>query len=270
MQPRDASFDEPLSPAPPTRSAPRFIARPASGPAELHALQALRHRAFFGSAGIDADPFDALSQHHVVVDHQQDGRIVGGFRTRVLQPVTTPQGAASYADSYTGGFYDLRPFAERGDTVLELGRVCVDPNVQNADVLRRAWGALAQLVRVADVDVIIGCSSFEGTEIARHTDVLCHLFAKHGRQGHGTPVLLDGQAGEIAGGKAVALASLTPTGQVLRPTDVPPLLRTYLLMGGWIGDHAVIDPHMKTTHVFTALRVADVPEARKRLADSWA
>lgn len=196
--------------------------------------------------------------------------LLGAFEPRVLQPVTTPQGAASYADSYTGGFYDLRPFAERGDTVLELGRVCVDPNVQNADVLRRAWGALAQLVRVADVDVIIGCSSFEGTEIARHTDVLCHLFAKHGRQGHGTPVLLDGQAGEIAGGKAVALASLTPTGQVLRPTDVPPLLRTYLLMGGWIGDHAVIDPHMKTTHVFTALRVADVPEARKRLADSWA
>jgi putative hemolysin len=50
---------------------------------------------------------------------------------------------------------------------------------------------------------------------------------------------------------------------------VPPLLRTYLMMGGWIGDHAVIDPHMKTTHVFTALRVADVPEAHKRLADSW-
>lgn len=262
MQPRDVFFDRLASTAQQTRCASRFSTRPASEPAELRALQALRHVAFFGSAGIDADPFDALSQHYVVVDNQQDGgRIVGGFRTRVLQPVITPQGAASYAESYTGEFYDLRLFAERSDTVLELGRVCVDPDVQNADVLRRAWGALAQLVRAADVDVIIGCSSFEGSKIARHTDVLCHLFAKYGRQGHGTPA--------SSGVQAVPLASLTPTGTVLRPTDVPPLLRTYLMMGGWIGDHAVIDPQMKTTHVFTALRVADVPEARKRLADSW-
>ena len=36
---------------------------------------------------------------------------------------------------------------------------------------------------------------------------------------------------------------------------MPPLLRTYLLMGGWVSDHAVVDRHMDTLHVFTGLEI---------------
>ena len=46
---------------------------------------------------------------------------------------------------------------------------------------------------------------------------------------------------------------------------MPPLLRTYLMMGGWVSDHAVIDPQMNTLHVFTGLEIRAIPEARKRL-----
>ncbi|HBV53616.1 MAG TPA: ornithine-acyl-ACP acyltransferase, partial [Rhodobacteraceae bacterium] len=41
---------------------------------------------------------------------------------------------------------------------------------------------------------------------------------------------------------------------------MPPLLRTYLLMGGWVSDHAVVDSHMNTLHVFTGLEIAAIPE----------
>ena len=34
---------------------------------------------------------------------------------------------------------------------------------------------------------------------------------------------------------------------------MPPLLRTYLLMGGWVSDHAVVDRDLNTLHVFTGL-----------------
>jgi putative hemolysin len=44
---------------------------------------------------------------------------------------------------------------------------------------------------------------------------------------------------------------------------MPPLLRTYLMMGGWVSDHAVIDRAMNTLHVFTALEIGTIPEARK-------
>lgn len=47
--------------------------------------------------------------------------------------------------------------------------------------------------------------------------------------------------------------------------QMPPLLKTYLLMGGWVSDHAVIDPHMNTLHVFTGVETKAIPESRKRL-----
>ena len=46
---------------------------------------------------------------------------------------------------------------------------------------------------------------------------------------------------------------------------MPPLLRTYLTMGGWVSDHAVVDTHMNTLHVFTGLEIAAIPPARARL-----
>jgi L-ornithine Nalpha-acyltransferase len=46
---------------------------------------------------------------------------------------------------------------------------------------------------------------------------------------------------------------------------MPPLLRTYLAMGGWVGDHAVVDRELGTLHVFTALEIRAIPEARARL-----
>jgi putative hemolysin len=46
---------------------------------------------------------------------------------------------------------------------------------------------------------------------------------------------------------------------------MPPLLRTYLLMGGWVSDHAVVDRQLNTMHVFTGVEIGMIPAARKRL-----
>jgi putative hemolysin len=45
---------------------------------------------------------------------------------------------------------------------------------------------------------------------------------------------------------------------------MPPLLRTYLRMGGWVSDHAVVDCRMNTLHVFTAVEIDAIPPMRKR------
>ncbi|MEM8581620.1 MAG: ornithine-acyl-ACP acyltransferase, partial [Pseudomonadota bacterium] len=46
---------------------------------------------------------------------------------------------------------------------------------------------------------------------------------------------------------------------------MPPLLRTYLLMGGWVSDHAVVDQDLNTLHVFTGLEIGAIPPARARI-----
>ena len=45
---------------------------------------------------------------------------------------------------------------------------------------------------------------------------------------------------------------------------MPPLLRSYLSMGGWVSDHAVVDRSLNTLHVFTGLEVSAIPPARVR------
>ena len=45
---------------------------------------------------------------------------------------------------------------------------------------------------------------------------------------------------------------------------MPPLLRTYLMMGGWVSDHAVMDRQLGTMHVFTGVEIKAIPPARAR------
>jgi len=47
--------------------------------------------------------------------------------------------------------------------------------------------------------------------------------------------------------------------------SLPPLLRSYLAMGGWVSDHAVVDENMNSLHVFTGLDISAIPPARARL-----
>ena len=43
---------------------------------------------------------------------------------------------------------------------------------------------------------------------------------------------------------------------------LPPLLRSYLAMGGWVSDHAVVDRDLNTLHVFTAVEISSIPAER--------
>jgi len=64
--------------------------------------------------------------------------------------------------------------------------------------------------------------------------------------------------------KADEVVPLVDLGLKGGAAELPPLLRSYLAMGGKVGDQAVIDRALQTIHVFTALDVAAIPPARAR------
>ena len=214
-------------------------------PDDLAACQALRHACFFHRPGVDADAFDARCIHVMVGG---EGGLMGTCRVMLLAD------GADLQASYTASAYDLSPLAGYARPVMEVGRFCAAPGAA-ADVLRLAWGALTGLVDAHGVGLLIGCSSFPGADPVRHAAALALLGAHH----RGPPTLTPGRraaltvplGGELAD-RRTALAGL------------PPLLRSYLGLGGWVGDHAVVDPVMDTVHVFTALAVDAVPPARAR------
>lgn len=227
----------------------RYAVRFADGAADIAACQALRHACFIGSgAGRDVDGFDALCQHMMI--ETADGRLVCTYRVMLLQS------GADINDSYAAQYYDLQRLSRFSGPMVELGRFCVDAGVVDADVLRVAWAALTRFVDGTGAQMLFGCSSFAGCDVGPHEGALALL-----RDRHVAPVAwLPG----IKADEVLPLGDLVagPRRDAIRA--MPPLLKTYLAMGGWVSDHAVVDRQMQTLHVFTGLEIAAIPAPRAR------
>lgn len=236
----------------------RYLARLAEGPEDMARVHALRWQAFFGARGgavgptdgegLDQDPFDAPCQHLMIEECGQraESPVLGAFRLLILQD-------GSQAErSYSAQFYDLSPFATLSGPLAELGRFCMRPGPGNPDVMRLAWGALARLVEAERVGWLFGCSSFPGADPTPHRSALAVL----GRHHQGPPHLRPAR-------KAAETVDLGAADG--SRAGLPPLLRSYLALGGWVSDHAVIDRRLDTLHVFTALDVKAIPPARARI-----
>lgn len=235
----------------------RYRSRLAQGADDLNRAQALRYRSFIAQRGIsgsgarDADAFDLLCDHMLVED-VASGDLLCCYRLHAFaanEPLDQGYAAQSY------GLEALKDFP---GAKLELGRFCISPEVQDPDVLRLAWGAMARIVDAQGVTLLFGCSSFAGSDWRGHAEpltLLCnHLAPKNWKPSE--------KAGEIF--RYAALLEQQPVAIKRALQNTPPLLRTYLGMGGWVSDHAVIDRSLDTLHVFTAVEIAKIPPARAR------
>jgi len=232
----------------------RYRARIAETPQDIEAAQRLRTMAFRGpgSATIDHDDFDAACTH-VLVEEVRGGALVCCFRLMHLGS------GAEIGRSYSAQFYELSALAEFDGPMVEMGRFCIDPERRDPDILRVAWGAMTAYVDRAGVEMLFGCSSFHGIEAREYYDAFALLRDRHIAPKRWLP-------------RVKAPAVFRFASRLRRKPDLkraqakmPPLLRTYLLMGGWVSDHAVIDRDLGTLHVFTGLEIRAVPPARARL-----
>ena len=147
-----------------------YHARLAASPAEILACQKLRHLAFFGVVGVDADGFDPTWSHLMVTDRAGD--LVCTFRFRV-----TP--SAGVLSGYAATFYGLNRIAALGGAVLEMGRLCCGPDRHDPQILRLAWGALTQIVDQHEAHLVLGCANFPGTDPSPSRDAFRQLAARH-------------------------------------------------------------------------------------------
>jgi len=232
----------------------RYRARMASTPDDLDAAQRLRALAFRGpgAMGPDHDDFDAACSH-VLIEDTRSGALVCCFRLLHLGS------GAEIGRSYSAQFYELSALADFEGPMVEMGRFCMHPDWHDPDILRVAWGAMTAHVDREGVEMLFGCSSFHGTEAREYYDAFALLRDRHIAPKRWLP-------------RVKAPAVFRYAARLRRKPDLkraqakmPPLLRTYLLMGGWVSDHAVIDRDLGTLHVFTGLEIRAVPPGRARL-----
>ena len=236
----------------------RHTCRMAESADDLVAAQKLRHACFIAhtgaaprSDGLDGDAFDGICSH-VLVEERASGRLVATFR---LLPLTS---GAEIGRSYAAQYYDLEALRAYEKPMVEMGRFCIAPDVKDPDILRVAWAAMTAYVDETGVGMLFGCSSFQGTEPQAYADAFAMLKERHLAPKRWLPRIKAPNVFNFA----KALRKRADRAQALR--TMPPLLRSYLTMGGWVSDHAVVDPDLNTLHVFTGLEIGAIPPARAR------
>ncbi len=253
----------PAAPGIPPLAGPGFVlvragnlsVRVAETPAEIDAVQALRYRVFYEEMGAtadpasaalrrDRDPFDLVADHLVVVDDAIGPGPAGIVATyRLIQR----EGALKLGRFYSADEYDLTPVLNFPGRVLELGRSCVDAAYRGRAAMQLMWRGIAAYVFRHQIDLMFGCASLPGTDPALLAAELTYLYANH----LAPPALrmraLPGRFVEMHRPGAGP-----PDPRVLN--QLPPLIKGYLRLGGFVGDGAVIDAQFNTTDVAVVVK----------------
>ena len=224
----------------------RYRARIADSDADMAASQNLRALAFDSDA--EGDSYDLLSDH-ILIEEINSDRLVASCRVMQLAS------GCYIENSYSAQFYDLSALANFNAPMLELGRFCTDPDYTDPDIVRMAWAMMTRIVDGEGIRMLFGCSSFSGCDAGIHSKAFA-LLKRHQAPEKWQILPKANEVVPLQGSKETSTKALR---------HMPPLLRTYLAMGGWVSDHAVVDRDMNTLHVFTAVEISAIPEGRKRV-----
>jgi len=244
--------------------------RLARGQSEVRAAQRLRYQVFYEemaarpSAAMrrsrrDFDAFDRICDHLLVLDHDAPEarrfrkarpRIVGTYRL-LRQDV-----AERHNGFYTAQEFEIDALVARHPDLnfLELGRSCVLPAYRTKRTVELLWHGIWAYCLKYDIDALVGCASFEGTD--PETLALPLSFLHH-------------NASAGADWSVSALPERYVSMNV-RPADqidmkaalfaMPPLIKGYLRLGAMVGDGAVVDRQFGTTDVLIVLPVARIAD----------
>ncbi len=229
---------------------------------EVTAAQALRYRVFYGEmgaradaetarSGLDSDAFDAVADHLLVVDHDRgEGpeSVVGTYRL-IRRPA-----AARIGRFYSADEYDLTPILAFEGELLELGRSCTDAAYRTRGTLQLLWGGIAAYVFRHGIQLMFGCASLPGTDLDENAAQLSYL-AHH----HLAPEALRPRA---LPERYVAMERLPRGGYDAKAAllALPPLIKGYLRLGGFVGDGAVLDAPFNTTDVCVVVKTDQVTD----------
>ena len=233
-----------------------FTIRLAETACDVEAAQALRYRIFYEergaapsaamrAAGRDFDAYDEACDHLLVLDQEKGeakAAVVGTYRLLRRSVAVRRRGF------YSAQEFDLSPLMVNPGELVELGRSCVDPAYRSRGVLQLLWRGLAAYVHAYDIHLMFGCASFPGTAPDAIAPQLAYLYHYHLAPKPLRPRALDAQY--------VAMDRLPRSGVDVQAaiSALPPLIKGYLRVGGFVGDGAVVDHQFNTTDVCVVVR----------------
>lgn len=232
---------------------------------DVRRAQRLRYKVFYEEmsalpdaasrlARRDFDAFDAVCEHILVLDHDAGKMVLGRKKPKVVGTyrLLRQEVANRHGGFYTANEFDIGHIIDGHPTLkfLELGRSCVLKPYRNKRTVELLWHGIWTYILRNKIDAMLGCASLEGTDpdqLALPLSFLHHnARAPEEWRARALPnryVDMNRMPAEAINPKA-ALHSL------------PPLVKGYLRLGGFVGDGAVVDHQFGTTDVLVVLPVS--------------
>ena len=244
----------------------KFHLRLATNEQDLLGTKRLRYKVFVEEMGGDGqgvdhtnkfeiDPFDEFTDHLVLVDTEVSettlDHVVGSYR--LLRGEVASENIGFYSSSE----FDLSPIIQSKRKLLELGRSCIHPEYRGGSFMFQLWNGLASYVIENKIEILFGVASFHGTNINSFARPLSYLYHWH---------LAPKELLVRAIGKTASSMDITPINQVNRidaVVQIPPLIKAYLRLGGFVGDGAFIDYQFNTIDVCVVMDTHQMSQSRK-------
>lgn len=229
--------------------------------AERAAAERLRWQVFVAEMGArteatgnrESDRFDAHADHLILKDRTnptEGENVVGVYR------LLRGEVARAGPGFYSAGEYDLSPLIGTGRPLLELGRSCIAEGHRGGTALRLLWVGLSEYVSRHGVELLFGVASFPGTDPRPYEQAMAHLHRNHRAE---PPLRATALGAEAIPLDRLGTAAADPVAAVRR---IPPLLKSYLRIGGKVGDGAYIDRNFNTIDVFLVMDTAAMAAMR--------
>jgi len=238
--------------------------RLATSPAEIDAALALRYRVFYDEMGAqpsaamaargrDFDAYDDVCDHLLIFDHRREAlheKVVATYR------LIRRAAAAQLGKFYSESEYDVAALKAYPGEILELGRSCIAADYRTGGTMQLLWRGLAGYIQHYEIAIMFGCASLPGTDPHKHAEALSYLYYHHLAPPALRTRAIDSRYVDM---RLLAESALDSTGALdrIRPrmmSGLPPLIKGYLRVGGYVGDGAVIDHEFNTTDIWVIVK----------------
>ncbi|MET1028866.1 MAG: GNAT family N-acyltransferase, partial [Dongiaceae bacterium] len=188
----------------------------------------------------DFDSFDPFCDHLIIIDHDLSSGPAGIVATyRLLRR----EGAARRGQFYSIDEYDIGAITAHPGEILELGRSCVDARYRTKAAMQLLWKGITDYVVYHKIEIMFGCASLPGTDPVQHQIPLSYLYHRHLAPPEFRPRALPDRYVDMNMLQPEALDDKRAL------VALPPLIKGYLRLGGFVGDGAVVDHQFGTTDV---------------------
>lgn len=230
--------------------------RLAQGAPDIEAAQRLRYSVFYDEMHArptdamaedrrDQDPFDQVADHLLVIDHDRSrgaDQVVGTYR------LIRRSQAQQLGQFYTADEYRIDQILALPGEILELGRSCVAKPYRTRPTMQLLWRGIAAYVIRHDITLMFGCASIHGTDPEAIAAPLSYLYYYHLAPPAFRPIAVEERYVDM---RMIPQSAIDTRRTV---ASLPPLIKGYLRLGGFVGDGAVVDHQFNTTDVCVVVK----------------